>query len=181
MALEISSKNIDYCFKDEVNRLSVSNVNLCYQCLKCSAGCPVSFAMDLKPAQVIAAVRLGQKDVVYNSKTTWLCASCKACTTRCPQEIDIAKVMEVCAKMALKEGKITEKAVPEFYKISLNSISSWGRLYELGTIMELKLKTGEYFKDVDLGLKMFSKGKLNLLPPLSKGRGEARKIIRRKK
>ena len=63
------------------------NINLCYQCRKCSAGCPIVYEMDYTPTQIIQAIRLGMKDLVLKSKTIWLCTSCETCTTRCPQDI----------------------------------------------------------------------------------------------
>ena len=35
-------------------------VRTCYQCKKCSAGCPVAFAMDLLPHEVMRLVIYGQ-------------------------------------------------------------------------------------------------------------------------
>ncbi len=73
---------------------SGQNVNLCYQCKKCAVCCPVSYAMDHTPAQLIHGMRLGMDDLVLNSKTMWLCASCETFTIRCPQDVDVAKVMD---------------------------------------------------------------------------------------
>src|SRR5512139_1225889 len=80
------------------------NVQDCYQCQKCSAGCPVVFAMDYKPNQVMQMVSLGMKDRLLSSRTIWVCASCYTCSTRCPNDIDIAKVMDSLRQTALKEG-----------------------------------------------------------------------------
>ncbi|MHC4680967.1 MAG: 4Fe-4S dicluster domain-containing protein [Planctomycetota bacterium] len=74
-------------------------MNLCYQYRKCAAGCPVSRAMDHAPAQL--SMRLGMDDFVLNSKTMWLCASCETCATRCPQDVDIAEVMDALKITAL--------------------------------------------------------------------------------
>ena len=61
------------------------NVNLCYQCVKCTSGCPLADYFDWQPNQVMRAVQLGDTDIALGSETTWLCASCQTCTTRCPQ------------------------------------------------------------------------------------------------
>jgi heterodisulfide reductase subunit C len=144
------------------------NVNLCYQCKKCSSGCPLRYMMDYSPAQLIHAIRLGMKDLVYNSKTTWLCASCQTCNTRCPQEIDIPLVFDTAKSLVMREKK--ESPIPNvysFYKEALRNIKWFGRLYELGLIMGLKLRTKEFFKDVGLGMKMFTRGKLKIFPSIS--------------
>ena len=80
-------------FRDRVVESVGEEIFACYQCYKCSAGCPVSFAMDILPHQVIRSVLFGQKKKVLSSKTIWICASCETCTTRCPNEIDIAKTI----------------------------------------------------------------------------------------
>jgi len=150
---------------ESVLRESGQNVNLCYQCRKCSAGCPISYAMDYKPAQLIHAIRLGMDDLVLNSKTMWLCASCETCTTRCPQEVDVAKVMDAVKITAMKKGiKPTIPEVASFYKAALANIKKCGRMYEVGMIVGLKLRTFDFFKDMGMGMKMFQKGKLKLIP-----------------
>lgn len=147
---------------------SGQNVNLCYQCRKCSAGCPISYAMDYKPAQLIHAIRLGMDDLVFKSKTMWLCASCETCTTRCPQEVDVAKVMDAVKITALRQG--VKPAIPQvasFYRAALSNIKKCGRMFEMGMIVDLKMRTFEFFKDAGLGMKMFRKGKLKMLPSLT--------------
>ena len=166
---------------EAVLKESGQNVNLCYQCRKCAAGCPISYAMDYKPAQIIHAVRLGLDDLVYNSKTMWLCAACETCTTRCPQEVDVAKVMDAVKITAVKQGKKpTIPQVGSFYKAALSNIKKCGRMYEMGMIVELKLRTFEFFKDAGLGMKMFKKGKLKMIPSFT-GALRARKIFNRVK
>jgi heterodisulfide reductase subunit C len=160
---------------------SGQNVNLCYQCRKCAAGCPISYAMDYKPAQLIHAIRLGMDDLVLNSKTVWLCASCETCTTRCPQEVDVAKVMDAVKIVAKRWG--VKHAIPDvasFYNASLANIKKCGRMYEVGMIVGLKLRTFDFFKDVGLGMKMFQKGKLKMIPSLT-GALTSWKIFRRVK
>ena len=160
---------------------SGQNVNLCYQCKKCAAGCPISYAMDYKPAELIHAIRLGMDDLVLNSKTMWLCASCETCTTRCPQEVDVAKVMDAVKITAFRQG--IKPAIPQvasFYRAALSNIKKCGRMYELGMIIGLKLRTFEFFKDMGMGMKMFKKGKLKMIPSFT-GATRTRRIFRRVK
>ncbi|HET7375856.1 MAG TPA: 4Fe-4S dicluster domain-containing protein, partial [Anaerolineae bacterium] len=70
------------------------NVYLCYQCVKCTSGCPLAEYFDLAPNQVMRAAQLGMDERALTAKTPWLCASCQTCTTRCPQGVDVAKVMD---------------------------------------------------------------------------------------
>jgi len=164
MELNIPSETVSE-FAEIIKETSGLDVNVCYQCKKCTSGCPVSYAMDYTPAQLMHAIRLGLKDLVLNSTTIWLCASCETCTTRCPQEVDIANVMDTLRIMAIRTGikpKMTE--ITAFYRTGLSNIRFFGRMYELGLIGMLKLATGQFTKDMDLGIKMLKKGKLKLLP-----------------
>ena len=155
------------------------NIQDCYQCQKCSAGCPVAFAMDYKPNQIMQMVALGMKDRVLSSKTIWVCASCYTCSTRCPNDIDIAGVMDWLRQSALREGVVpAEKEVPLFHAALLDSIRSHGRVYELGMMARYKMKTGRLFDDMKLGWKMFRKGKLKLFPSGVKRKKEVTELFR---
>ncbi|GAI09389.1 unnamed protein product [marine sediment metagenome] len=94
MRTEISVKDIKSKFLDKVEELSEENIYACYQCGKCSAGCPSISEMDISPCEIIRLVQLGQEKEVLNSKTIWICSSCFTCVTRCPKGVDLAKVME---------------------------------------------------------------------------------------
>ena len=155
------------------------NVQDCYQCQKCSAGCPVAFAMDYKPNQVMQMVLLGMKERVLSCKTIWVCASCYTCSTRCPNDIDIAKVMDWLRQSALREGVVpAEKEVALFHAAFLDSIRSHGRVHELGMMARYKMKTGKFFDDFKLGWKMFSRGKLKLLPSGVRKKKEITELFR---
>ena len=92
-------------FIDRVVELSGQNVYKCYQCGRCSAGCPFAFEMDLLPNQIIRMVQMGLQDEVVDTKTLYLCASCFTCHARCPKGIDLAKLMEAIRLMADPKGK----------------------------------------------------------------------------
>jgi len=99
----LSAKDIKNELVQKVEELSGENVHACYQCGKCSAGCPFGKAMDLLPNQVIRLVQLGDEDALENN-TIWLCASCFTCATRCPKGIDLSKVMEALRTILLRKG-----------------------------------------------------------------------------
>jgi len=154
------------------------NVFLCYQCQKCSAGCPVAEHFDLPPNQLIRAIQLGQKEMVLHSKTIWLCAMCETCATRCPHNIDITRIMDVLKIMA-KQERIESKvpSVPLFYQAALRGIKWFGRMYEAGLMAEIYLRqmiAGQlnyqqvWKHDMPLALKMFMNGKLKLLPRIGR-------------
>ena len=155
------------------------NIQDCYQCQKCSAGCPVAFAMDYKPNQVMQMVLLGMKERLLACKTIWVCASCYTCSTRCPNDIDIAGVMDWLRQTALREGVVpADKEVPLFHAALLDSIRSHGRVYELGMMARYKMKTGKFLEDFKLGWKMFSRGKLKLFPAGVRKKKEITELFR---
>ncbi|HME46145.1 MAG TPA: 4Fe-4S dicluster domain-containing protein [Syntrophorhabdales bacterium] len=157
-----------------------NKVQDCFQCQKCSAGCPVVFAMDYKPNQVMQMVSLGMKERLLACKTIWVCASCYTCSTRCPNQINIAGVMDWLRQTALREGVVpAEKEVPFFHAAFLESIRSHGRVHELSMLARYKMKTHRYFQDMKLGWKMFARGKLRILPSNIKGRKEVAGLFTR--
>ena len=157
-------------------------ISHCFQCKKCTNGCPVAFAMDVKPNQVMRMILLGQKDEVLQSNTIWLCASCQTCTTRCPNDIDIAHVMDGMRRLCREQGVApAETAVPKFHDSFLAAIKARGRVHELEMVLRYKLKTGDFFADQKLGMQMFSKGKMKILPTSIQGRNEIKRIFKRAK
>ena len=158
------------------------NLRLCYQCGKCSAGCPVSYAMDLTPRQVMRAIQFGLTDEVLDSSTIWLCLSCQVCTARCPREIDIAKVMEALRHLALVEKReVREKEVALFNNIFLSLISRLGRIYEIGLAALYNLRSGHPLTNIGMLPSMISRGKLPILPPRIEGAKQVRQIFNRVK
>jgi heterodisulfide reductase subunit C len=164
-------------FADRLQEISGVDLNVCYQCRKCHSGCPVAYAMDYSPVQLLHAARLGLEDLVLGSATIWLCASCETCVTRCPQDVDLVKLMDSMRLLALRSG--VKPAVPEvaqFYRASLLNIRLFGRTYEVGLIGQLKLATRQLTKDLRLGFEMFKKRKLALLPSF-KSLGKANSLF----
>ncbi|MGQ9689556.1 MAG: 4Fe-4S dicluster domain-containing protein [Desulfobaccales bacterium] len=166
-------------------------VTSCYQCRKCSSGCPLTFAMDLLPDQVIRLALLGQEDKVFGSSTIWVCSSCETCTTRCPNDIDIAGVMDWLKEEALRRGyDVPQPGVSRFYQTFLRSIRlGHGRIPEAvllglytmksGQIIR-KLWTGELFQEMRLGRELRRRGRLAIkMPPRLKGAKEMKEIFDR--
>ena len=154
-------------------------ISRCYQCKKCSAGCPVAPVADLHTNEVIRLVQLGDTERLLNSNRLWLCLSCKTCQARCPNGIDTSAVIDVLKGMVFKEGrKPAETKIPEFYKSFMDSVKWTGRLYELGMIGLYKLRTKTYTDDMGLGIEMLKRGKLKFLPEKVKNLNQVREIFR---
>ena len=169
----------DASFPSEVKAASGTSLDRCYQCLTCSLGCPSAFAMDYLPNQILRMVQLGLKRQALTSSTIWVCANCESCSTRCPNQVDILSLMDALREMALREGAVKETAVAAFHQAFLDNVRRWGRQHELSLMLRLKLKTRDLFSDLDLGVRMFRKGKLKLLPQRLKEAREMRAIFQR--
>ncbi len=141
------------------------NVYLCYQCVKCTSGCPVAEFFDWQPNQIMRALQLGQEDIALGAQTPWLCAACQTCTTRCPQALDIAAIMEFLTREArARDIAPPVPAVTIFNEAFMREVRLWGRAYELGLMAEMKLRMRNFTDDLDLGVKMMRKRKLAFLP-----------------
>ena len=158
----------------QIRRQCGENVFLCYQCGKCSSGCPVAEYFDLLPNELLRAIQLGRKDTALKSRTLWLCAMCETCAVRCPHGINITKIMDVLKIMAQQEGLPSPlPAAVLFNQAALRGIRVFGKMYEAGLMGEVYLRqmaagTLDYRqlikKDLPLALKMIRKRKLKLLP-----------------
>jgi heterodisulfide reductase subunit C len=102
MRTTISRKTVKSPFVAKVAEMSGQNLLACYQCGKCSAGCPVVSQMDILPNQIIRLAQLGLKDDLLESKAIWVCASCMTCNVRCPKGINIAEVIESLRQILLR-------------------------------------------------------------------------------
>jgi heterodisulfide reductase subunit C len=166
-------------FVAEVEELSGEKSADCYQCGKCTAGCPTAFAMDYPPNQILRAIQLGMRDTVLASKAIWLCASCETCGTRCPQEVDFARVADALRSMAYAEGiKSPEGDIPLFHRIFLGNVKRFGRQFEMAMAALYNLLSGHFVKDLLMAPKLLLKGKLPLLPSTAGRRGMAELFAR---
>ncbi|HAY32849.1 MAG TPA: 4Fe-4S dicluster domain-containing protein [Ignavibacteria bacterium] len=176
ISIQIHERSVE----DEITERTFQDVSLCYQCGKCSAGCPVRYYMDIAPNKVVRLIQLGYYEEALNSDTPWLCAGCLACSVRCPKEFDLARFMDAVREIALEKGvEIKQVNILKFHNAFLDQIKNHGRSYEAGLVADYKMKTLDLFQDVDSAPGMFLKGKLILLPHNIKNRKEIKRIFKK--
>lgn len=171
-------EKMDLEFLKDIETQTGIGVQSCYQCEKCFVGCPVAKFMDIPPNKINRMIQYGLRDRILKSSTIWLCASCETCVTRCPNGIDLPKLMDALKQFAKKEKmSLGQKKISIFHSVFLSNIKNSGKLNEFNMIKSLKIRTGELFKDLMVGIKLFRKGKLSISSPKIKGTDEIKKIF----
>jgi heterodisulfide reductase subunit C len=159
----------------EVTRLDPA---LCYQCGKCSAGCPMASEMDLKTNEIIRLLQLDAQERLLSSESIWMCLTCETCTTRCPNMFDPAAIIDALREIIVKEHPgFIPRRIAAFHTAFLDQIRSHGRVFEFGLVASYKLRSGALFADVDSVPGMMARGKLALTPKRIKGLRELRRIF----
>jgi len=175
-------------FMEHIEASTGIRISACFQCKKCTNGCPVTFAMDVYPDQVIRLIHMGMRDQVLSCGTIWVCAACETCTTRCPNDIDIAGVMDYLKERAVASGvSIPQQRTKLFHEAFLNDVRRRGRLSEGRMLQSYMLKSGELWRkikdgeigeEISLGVNMFRKGRMSLIPKGVRSKSEIRAILK---
>jgi heterodisulfide reductase subunit C len=169
-------------FVQEVMEAGGERVNACFGCGTCVAGCPTVEAMDHPPRKLMRMINLGLREEVLNSDTIWLCASCNTCNTRCPRGVEIPAVMAAVKSIAIKEGiQPDERVAPVFYQEMVDSMTRYGRMFEPRMMLMVSLRSGQgldgLLRQAPMGLELFKKGKLTIVPHRIKGMGQLKRVL----
>jgi len=152
-------------FRRQVEAISGHNTSLCFQCSKCSAGCPMAGQMDLKTSQVMHSIRLNREDIVLHSKAIWLCVGCETCSARCPQQVEPADVMNAARILALRKGiKPSVKEIGIYYNAFVSSMWLNGKIHDISVVAATALLTGHLINEIPLALKLLVRGRVKLPP-----------------
>lgn len=152
------------------------SADACFQCNRCTAGCPLLPEMDLTPAQVVHHLLLGSWDDVLTSQAIWACVHCETCTARCPQGVDVGGLMQAARVQAWRGGKAApDQPIVAYFASFVENLYLYGRSAELPLTIICKLKSEDYFRDMVLGLRLIARGRLNFLS-LPKGGATYRRL-----
>lgn len=169
---------MDMSFLAEVNRLSGQQIETCYHCHTCTAGCPVSADMRYGPDRIIRLIELGERARALTTPDIWLCATCETCSARCPNGIDVAKVMDTLRHISAAEGyRVPEPRILLFHRIYLWVVQLLGRSHEAIMLGLYKLRSFDLLSDMDSGVALILRGKIPLLPRRIKGAASVRQIF----
>lgn len=165
----------------QVDTLSGQQVELCYHCHKCTAGCPVVGAMDYGPDRLLRMVTLDETEEILRSRDIWLCSGCYTCATRCPNDLDIAAVMDALRQVAVAKGlPAGERDALLFHRIFLGVLQRLGRSHEAFMLGLFKvLSHVPIYRDVPAGIGLFMRGKVPLLPESTTAAAEVKQIFER--
>ncbi|MDI6815494.1 MAG: 4Fe-4S dicluster domain-containing protein, partial [Dehalococcoidales bacterium] len=177
---------LDFKFREEIaSQPGGENIKRCFACGTCSASCPITEIDDrFNPRKIIRMALLGMKQEVISSDFIWLCSVCHLCYERCPQDVRFTSIIHAIRNIAIREMKEGRRPItaPGFLFASsfLETVKDYGRVWEPGLILKFFSKKKD-FKGIlayaPLGIKMFRKGKVPLLP--SRGGGEVKHIFKK--
>ncbi|MDD4860376.1 MAG: 4Fe-4S dicluster domain-containing protein [Dehalococcoidales bacterium] len=161
-----------------IEKIAGVDLSVCYQCQKCSGGCPAVPHVQTTPSEIVRRLQLGAGDELLDSDLIWMCLSCKTCYARCPMGINVCAVMDALRALALeKDAARPDGDMPRFNREFLGTVRRFGRSYDIGMIMAYKLGTGKLMDDAEKFPAMLKKGKMALLPPSGTDRKTVKRIF----
>jgi len=165
-------------FLDEIETRSEVTVSECYQCCRCTNGCPVASDMEIVPHRVMGYILKGEREKVLSSTSPWRCLQCATCSIRCPNGIDIAHVFEILRRLAIESGLAAKGGTWCFDDLIIKSVARHGRLSELEAVTRYRLSNREFLKDAAMGIDMLKRGRIGLTSHNVRGRKTLGAIIR---
>jgi heterodisulfide reductase subunit C2 len=184
-------------FLKEVMDRSGQNLAACYQCRRCAAGCSVGDETDFfTPNLLIRMVVLGDRQRALNNELVWKCVSCYTCGTRCPNNIQTARITETLKKMAKAEHlPPLQPKIADFHDAFVKSGIRWGRVNEMEFMGAYEMKFAlrnikarqfgaildEVKTQAGLGMKMTQLRRMHFGFLIAKGRKEIKALQRKSK
>ena len=179
---------------DEVTERSGQNLRACYQCRRCAAGCPVGDETGVTPDRLVRMVVLGDREEALNNLLVWKCVACYTCGTRCPNNIQTARITETLKQMskAAHLEPLTPR-IADFHSSFMKATEHLGRfnemegmgIYEAKTAIKelkkggLKAVMDEMKNQAKLGMTMMKMKRMHLKLDKVKNRAEVQALYRK--
>ena len=181
MAVTVQKEKTEGILK-AVQDASGVDLSVCFQCKKCTSGCPVSKLVKSPPSEIMRRLHLESGDELFDSDILWMCVSCETCSARCPMGIDVAAVMDALRQLAVRKGASKKEGnVSLFNQAFLKTVQMFGRTYDIAMIAAYKIGSRKYMGDTEKFPSMLKKRKIALLPPLSGDRKTTKRIFKKAK
>jgi len=153
-------------------------VRRCYQCGKCSAGCPMAEETSVRPHDILRMAFQGDLEGIAQADGLWYCLTCETCSVRCPNQCDPARVLDTLREIVQEDHPDqAPRPIRAFHRSFLDQVRAHGRLFEMGLIMAFKTRGGPLFADVSTAPGMLARGKLHLAPTRVRHLEEVRRIF----
>jgi heterodisulfide reductase subunit C2 len=167
---------------EQVEKRANVSLDKCFQCKKCSIGCPVTSHVKSAPAEIIRRLQLGADEQILKTDLIWNCLSCETCYARCPNEINFPAVIDALRSLSVEKGITPPKGnAPLFNRLFLDTVKNYGRSYDLQTLGLHKLKTHNLKQDMDKLPAMLGKCKIAILPPTGANKNLTKRIFKHTK
>ncbi len=180
----------------EVMDKSGQNLLACYQCRRCAAGCPVGEETGVTPDRLIRMILLGDRGEALSNLLVWKCVACYTCGTRCPNNIQTARITETLKQMSKKEHlEPLRPRIADFHNAFMKATGHMGRfneiegmgIYEAKTALK-ELKKGnvgavidEMMNQAKLGMTMMKKKRMHFKVDKVKNKAEVKALYRKAK
>ena len=135
----------------KVKTISQQPVELCYLCAECSSSCPLANYMETPPHSMMSMIKKNLKDELFSSKSFLLCLGCHLCSARCPNDIEVGKVMKALASLYFHE-----KGVRRYEKAIISELYKNGFLNPL-TLALKTMHVTSIIRELPLGLRILVK------------------------
>ena len=166
----------------EIEETTGTKIGQCYQCGKCTGGCPVCGEHQGGPREVIRMIQLGHREEVYRMAAAWRCVGCLTCGNRCPIGIEVPKIMDKVRQLAKRDGaKLDEGSMKMdcFVAAFLDGVRDYGRLYEPTMMVEYNLNSGYMITNFHKGIAFLAHNKLTAWPTRVKKIDRLRRMFKR--
>jgi heterodisulfide reductase subunit C2 len=180
MTMRIAKKKTASGLLTLVEKRAGVKLDACFQCKKCTIGCPVADQSVSAPAEIIRRLQLGAGEELLKTELIWNCLCCETCYSRCPNQINFPAVIDALKALAVEKGVANPKGnAPLFNKMFLSTVKYCGRSYDLAAIALYKMGSGNLMQDLEKFPGMLLNGKIAILPPTGADMLKVKRIFRK--